>query len=223
MWTPQFREGPRALSHRPGEEPAREGQRRPGALGLEDYVGSTAVRRIRGAWWREPPGPSGGSHRSRCQTHARSRGLWCRRRGKRKQERQRGWVGTGGVDTERTLSPQETADPPSRRGGPRTPGSSPGACGAWEWPEGRLSPTPRSTARCASPATASLSIHALLSFLSSPLPLSFFLLTALEDAGGTGGEHAWRLHTHLPLPPPHRGPEASLRPSLVLTFPVYSV
>lgn len=144
-------------------------------------------------------------------------------RSARGQGRKSGWVGTGEVDTERTLSPQETADPPSQRGGPLTPGSSPGACGAWEWPEGRLSPTPRSTARCASPTTSSLFIHALLSFLSSPLPLSFFLLTAVEDGGGTGGMHALRLRTHLPLPPPHRWPEASLHPSLELTFPVYNV
>ena len=78
------------------------------------------------------------------------------------------------------------------------------ARGAWVWQERHPSPAPRSTARWASPAISSLFIHALLSFLSSPFPLSFFLLTALEDGGGTGGAHALRLRTHLPLPPPHR-------------------
>ena len=38
-----------------GEEPPREGQRRAGVLGLEDYVGSTAVRQIRVAWWARAP------------------------------------------------------------------------------------------------------------------------------------------------------------------------
>lgn len=146
-------------------------------------------------------------------------------RSARGQGWKRGWVGTGGVDTERTLSPQETADPPSRRSGPLTPGSSPpGPAGLECGQKGTRPPLQGARpAQCASPATSSLFIHALLSFLGSPLPLSFFLLTAVEDGGGIGGAHALRLRTHLPLPPPHRWPEASLHPSLDLTFPVYSV
>ena len=56
---------------------------------MEDYVGSTVVRRIRGAGWARAPWAKWRLPQKQVSDPPRSRGLWCRRCGKGEQERQR--------------------------------------------------------------------------------------------------------------------------------------